>query len=130
MKLHRSLAVRLVRPVVHLCTEGDSGGIKSMDSVLETKLPAGEPHLLSKIPEKAVIAVTEENAWAVLVLIGKRGFAWRAGNAKVIEVAVGRMEAVADFTKRHTVCKLTENHTDQVTPGVETLGMSVGSVPS
>lgn len=59
----------VVRPIVHLGTKGDNGGIKGIDGILETELTSGEPDLLSEIIQQLVIAFAKERAGAFLILI-------------------------------------------------------------
>lgn len=59
----------IVRPIVDLGTKGDNGGVEGIDGILETELTSGEPHLLSEIIQKRVIAVTKERSRAFFILI-------------------------------------------------------------
>ena len=71
VQFHRPLGVGIVRPVVHRGTEGDESGVKGIGGVAETEPAAAEADLLSKIIQKGIVAVAEECAGAVLVLVGK-----------------------------------------------------------
>jgi hypothetical protein len=128
VQLHSALGMRVVCPVIYLGTERDDGGVEGIDWILETELATGEAYLLSKITKERVIALTEESAGAMLVLIGEVRLRRGAGNAEVVQVTVGRMKPIAYLTQGHTVGKLTEYHAHKVTPCIESLGIFVRPV--
>lgn len=87
-----------------------------------------EAPLLSEILKQPIVALPERLAIAMLILICQCRFGWGTPDAGVVQIAGGRLQAVADLAQRHAVGKLTEYHAHQVTPRVESLGVLVSSV--
>ena len=130
MKPDSAFGMCIASPVVHFGTKRDNRRVKGIGCVSEAELAAGKPNLLSEIIQQCIIAVPEESAGTVLVLISKVGLRRGARNAKVIQIPVGGMETVAYLTQRNAIGKLTEYHAHQMAPCVETLGMFVRTVLS
>lgn len=86
-QLHRPLGMRVSCPFVHLGTECDDGRVESIYGILEAELATGEPYLLSKIIQQSIIAVAEESAGAMLVLVGKVRLRRSTGDAQMVQVA-------------------------------------------
>ena len=130
MKPDSAFGMCIASPVVHFGTKRDNRRVEGIGCVPEAELAAGVPNLLSEIIQQCIIAVPEESAGTVLVLISKVGLRRGARNAEMIQIAVGRMEPVAYLTQRNAIGKLTEYHAHQMAPCVETLGMFVRAVLS
>lgn len=125
MKPDSAFGMCIAIPVVHFGTKRDNRRVEGIGCVPEAELAAGEPNLLSEIIQQCIIAVPEESAGTVLVLISKVGLRRGARNAKVIQIPVGGMETVAYLTQRNAISKLAEYHAHQMAPCVETLDMFV-----
>lgn len=130
MKPDSAFGMCIASPVVHFGTKRDNRRVEGIGCVPEAELAAGVPNLLSEIIQQCIIAVPEESAGTVLVLISKVRLRRGARDAKVIQIPVGGMETVAYLTQRNAIGKLAEYHAHQMAPCVETLGMFVRTVLS
>ena len=87
MKPDSAFGMCIAGPVVHFGTKRDNRRVKGIGCVSEAELAAGKPNLLSEIIQQCIIAVPEESAGTMLVLISKVGLRRGAKNAKVIQIA-------------------------------------------
>ena len=93
----------IVRPIVDLGTKGDNGGVEGIDGILETELTSGEPHLLSEIIQKRVIAVTKERSGAFFILISDVWLGRSAKDTQMIQVVIGGVKTVTYLTQGYAV---------------------------
>ena len=73
MKPDSAFGMCIASSVVHSGTKRDNRRVKGIGCVSEAEFAAGKPNLLSEIIQQCIIAVTEESAGTMLVLISYVG---------------------------------------------------------
>jgi len=84
--------------------------------------------LLSQIGEKRIITLFKYLTGTMFILIREDRLRRSPLQAQVIQVTGSRLEAIAYFPQRGAISKLTKDHGDQVTPGVETFAEFITAI--
>jgi len=125
VNFHSTLGPSEFSPREQVEAKRDGAGIKGKQFMVESELvfAFAEPVLIHEMIEKSKIKVAVSLGGPVLVGVGKRGFVWGLGDAKVHKLAESAPETIADFPKRIRFNQMTIHHRHQLSPTCKSLGM-------
>ena len=125
MELDGALGLAKVSPGEKAQAQVDDRGIEAEELVLEAELPIFTRAFAATEVQQQEEGILIKLPGTVGVGIGKGALGWSGAQAKMIELAAGDGQAVADLPEALGLGQLAEKHRDILAPGREALGVAL-----